>query len=238
MISRPELSVVVPARDEAANLGPLLVEIEEKLVGPGLAVEVIVVDDGSRDETPALLSELARRYGWLSVVRREASVGQSAAIGAGICLARGAAVATLDADLQNDPADLPGLWEIVRAGRADLAQGIRTPRCDPVARRAAAAAGRLARRALLKDPTRDTGCATRVFTAELGRRFPLHFRGMHRFLPVYARMLGARVVEVPVNHRPRRSGRSKYGAWSRAVSGLADCLAVRWMLRRYKAPDA
>jgi glycosyltransferase involved in cell wall biosynthesis len=236
MITKAELSVVVPARDEAESLGPLLREIEERLLLPGLPVEVIVVDDGSRDETPALLAELARRQAWLVAIRREESVGQSAAIGTGICVARGAAIATLDADLQNDPADLPGLWEIVKSGRADLAQGLRSPRRDPAARRAAAAVGRLARRVLLNDTTQDTGCATRVFTTELGKRFPLHFRGMHRFLPVYARMLGARVVEVPVNHRPRRYGRSKYGVWNRAVSGLVDCLAVRWMLLRYRPP--
>lgn len=238
MTSQPELSVVVPARDEAGNLGPLLSEIEERLIAPGLPVEVIAVDDGSRDETRTLLPALASRYEWLVVVRREESGGQSAAIGAGIRAARGAAIATLDADLQNDPGDLPGLWEIVQSGRADLAQGIRAPRRDSAARRATAAAGRLARRILLEDATRDTGCATRVFTAELGGQFPLHFRGMHRFLPVYARMLGARVVEVPVNHRPRRSGRSKYGVWNRASSGLVDCLAMRWMLRRYRGPGA
>lgn len=234
MAGEPELTIVVPARDEAENLPLLMVEIAERLAG--IRFEAIVVDDGSIDATPQALAELGRRYPWLASLRHEAPLGQSAALGSGFREARGAAVATLDADLQNDPADLPALWDLVRGGRFDLAQGMRASRRDPPSRILAAAAARGARRLLLGDRTRDIGCATRVMTTGLARRLPLEFRGMHRFLPILARMQGARVVEVPVAHRPRRSGRSHYGILDRGASGILDCLAVRWMLARHLPP--
>jgi dolichol-phosphate mannosyltransferase len=232
----PELSVVIPARDEAENLPALVAEIGEKLAG--IRIEAIVVDDGSNDGTPELLAQLTKEHPWLVALRHETSLGQSAALASGFRAARGAAIATLDGDRQNDPGDLPALWAIVRGGEADLAQGFRAARRDPFPRLAAAAAARQVRRFLLGDTTRDIGCATRVMTADLARRLPLDFRGMHRFLPILARMLGARVVELPVAHRARPAGRSHYGVLDRGVSGLFDCLAVRWMLRRHHPPDA
>jgi len=234
MAGAPELSVVVPARDEADNLPALLAEIGEKLAGSRF--EAIVVDDGSADATPAVLAALAARYPWLVTLRHDSPLGQSAALASGLRDARVEAIATLDADLQNDPGDLPALWALVRGGDADLAQGIRASRRDPWPRIAAAAAARGARRLVLGDETRDIGCATRVMTAGLARRLPLEFRGMHRFLPILARMQGARVAELPVAHRPRRSGRSHYGILGRGLSGIVDCLAVGWMLRRHRAP--
>jgi glycosyltransferase involved in cell wall biosynthesis len=235
-MSGAELSIVIPARDEAANLPLLLAEIGTAL--DRARFEVIVVDDGSGDDSAGILKRLGREIGWLRPVLLERPAGQSAALAAGIRAAAGSAVATLDADLQNDPADLPAMWDLVRAGRADLVQGIRTARCDGRVRRAAEAVGRAARRALVGDRTRDTGCATRVLTAELARRLPLDFDGMHRFVAAYASIVGARIVEVPVGHRPRRSGRSHYGLWERAGAGIHDALAVRWMRARYRAAAA
>jgi dolichol-phosphate mannosyltransferase len=232
----PDLSVVIPARDEAENLPALLDEMEQKLAG--IRIEAIVVDDGSSDVTPELLGRLRERHPWLVALRHDEPLGQSAALASGFRTARGAAIATIDGDRQNDPGDLPALWAIVRGGDADLAQGFRADRRDPLLRRAAAAAARPVRRILLGDTTRDIGCATRVMTAELARRLPLDFRGMHRFLPILARMQGARVVERPVTHRPRPAGRSNYGILDRGVSGFFDCLAVRWMLRRHRPPGA
>lgn len=230
----PALSVVIPARDEAANLPLLLAEIGEAL--SGVSFEAIVVDDGSTDGSPGILSRLRGEIPWLVPVLLDRPAGQSAALAAGIRMASGAAVATLDADLQNDPADLPGMWKPVRDGAADLVQGVRQERRDGLGRRASAAVGRATRRLIVGDRTRDTGCATRVLTAGLARSLPLDFEGMHRFIAAYAAITGARVLEVSVRHRPRRSGRSHYGLWDRAAAGFRDALAVRWMRARYRTP--
>jgi dolichol-phosphate mannosyltransferase len=230
-----ELSILVPARDEEPNLAALVGEVE-LLVSAGLALELLVVDDGSKDGTAAILSELSRTRPWLRPFRLPEPRGQSAALAAAMREATGSFVATLDADLQNDPADLPALLPALRRGEADLVQGVRVDRRDSAFRMLSSFVGYAARRAILDDATNDTGCSTRVFTRALGLRLPLAFRGMHRFLPVLARGFGARVLEVPVNHRPRRAGKTKYGAVSRAATGLVDCLAVRWMLKRHADP--
>jgi glycosyltransferase involved in cell wall biosynthesis len=230
-----ELSILVPARDEEPNLEALVGEVEA-LRRTGLAAELIIVDDGSTDGTPALLSRLARSRPWLRPFRLPEGRGQSAALAAAIQEAKGSLLATLDADLQNDPADLLTLLPPLRRGEADLVQGVRVDRRDSAFRKLSSFVGYAARRAILGDLTRDTGCSTRVFTPELGRRLPLALRGMHRFVPVLSRGMGARIIEVPVSHRPRRAGRSKYGALSRAAAGLVDCLAVRWMLKRHRDP--
>ncbi|HEX7008473.1 MAG TPA: glycosyltransferase, partial [Phycisphaeraceae bacterium] len=150
---------------------------------------------------------------------------------------RGLFIATLDADLQNDPADLPAMLELVRSGQADMVQGDRSRnRQDNVVRRVGSVVGRRFRRWLLGDPIRDTGCSARVVRAHIAKQFPLQFKGMHRFMPVYARMLGAQVVEMPVNHRPRAAGQTKYGlgVLNRGIAGFIDCLALRWMMKRYR----
>ena len=235
----PELSIVVPALDEEDNVRPLVEQVKLAVIDTGIDAELIVVDDGSTDGTTAKLLALSAQYPWLRPLRRHRRQGQSAALHAGIHAARGRYIAMLDADLQNDPADLPALLEPVRAGRADMAQGDRSAhRRDTFVRRVSSWVGRLTRRLLLGDTIHDTGCSARVVTAAVARQYPLQFKGMHRFLPVYARMLGARVIEVPVHHRRRAAGHTKYGVLNRGPSGLIDCLAVRWMLRRYRATAA
>jgi len=199
-----------------------------------LNLELIIVDDGSTDHTLPRLREAAQHYDWLTVLHRDRSAGQSAAMAAGIATARGAYIATLDGDLQNDPADLPAMLEAARQQHADLVQGMRTRRRDSRWRKISSWVGRTARRWLVNDPTFDTGCATRVMKRELARQLPLHFRGMHRFIPAYANLTGAKVVQVSVNHRPRTAGTSKYGVLNRAFVGLIDCFAVRWMAKRYR----
>lgn len=232
----PELSVVVPARDERDNLAPLLEQTRHALASAGIAGELIVVDDGSSDGTFAELVRLAGGQEFLRPLRLPEGRGQSAALAAGIAAARGRWIATLDGDLQNDPADLPGLLEMARQGGFDMVQGVRVNRRDSFPRKAGSRVAGWTRRLLLGDRTLDTGCATRVLTAVLARTFPLQFRGLHRFLPLYARRTGARVVETPVSHRPRLAGTSKYGLADRLFTGLVDCFAVRWMLRRYRSP--
>jgi glycosyltransferase involved in cell wall biosynthesis len=230
----PELSIVVPALNEEGNVGPLVEQVKLAVIGAGIEAELIVVDDGSSDGTLVRLRELASSHSWLRVLHRTKPMGQSAALHAGIAASRGRFVATLDADLQNDPTDLVRLLALVRAGHADMAQGLRIRRNDSPARKFSSWVGRTTRRLTLGDTIYDTGCSTRVVRAEIAQRLPLQFKGMHRFLPLYARMLGARVIEVPVNHRPRHSGVAKYGMWNRALCGLIDCFAVRWMRNRLR----
>jgi len=229
-----ELSIIVPALDEEDNVGPLVEEVYQRILAAGITAELIIVDDGSRDRTPERLAQLAAAYSWVRPLRRDKPRGQSAAMHAGIQAARGTFIATLDADLQNDPADLPVMLDIIKSQNADMAQGFRAKRQDNVIRKFSSWVGRTARSTILGDTIRDTGCSTRIVRAEIAKQFPLHFKGMHRFMPVYARMLGAKVVEVPANHRPRVAGVAKYGMLNRAFVGLVDCFAMRWMIKRYR----
>lgn len=236
-----ELSIVVPALNEEASIGGLIEEIEQAIVASGIAAELIVVDDGSSDGMPAALQALATTRPWLRSLRQPRTMGQSAAMGAGIAHARGHYVATLDADGQNDPADLVRMLDRVRRDGIDFVQGDRSAaRRDTAVKRISSRVGRLFRRVLLGDCIRDTGCSARMMRADIARQLPLQFKGMHRFMPVYARMLGAKVVEQPVHHRPRVAGESKYGMGilNRGLPGLVDCLVMRWMLRRYRQGTA
>ncbi|NBC11614.1 MAG: glycosyltransferase [Planctomycetes bacterium] len=236
-----ELAIVIPALDEQDNVGPLVEQVEQAVRAQGIDAQLVIVDDGSTDATPQRLAELARTRPWLTVLRREAARGQSAAMAAGIAAADAPCIATLDADLQNDPADLVPMLHRVRAGEADLVQGDRSrDRQDSAVRKFGSVVGRKARRWVLGDPVRDTGCSARVMRTDFAKRLPLQFKGMHRFIPAYTRMLGGRVVEMPVHHRPRTAGTSKYGLGllSRGPAGLCDLLAVAWMIRRYRDPAA
>lgn len=230
-----ELSVVVPARDEADNVGPLIRTIERALAPLGRSFEVIVVDDGSRDGTGAKLRQLMSQHPRLRCLAlRPGTSGQSAALAAGYRAARGELVSSLDADLQNDPRDLVRLIEHLEASGADLVQGDRSAaRRDGPIRRFGSLVGRLARRSVLRDRCRDTGCSLRVMRREVARALPLDLRGMHRFVPALTRQLDRRVEEVSVGHRQRRAGISKYGlGLRRALPGLIDLLAVRYMASR------
>ncbi len=236
------LSVVVPAHNEQDNVARLLEELTAALDGRGLDYEVIVVDDASSDETPAVLLDLLGRYERLSVLRLSPMLsggpnGQSAAFGAGVRAARGELIAMLDADLQNDPADLAAMLELLERTGADMVQGDRRrARRDSLGRRAASGVGRLFRRLLLGDTIKDTGCSLRVMRRAVAVAMPFEFRGMHRFVPITARQLGYTVVEKPVSHRPRVAGKAKYGVLDRALPGLHDCIGVRWMAARRRSP--
>jgi dolichol-phosphate mannosyltransferase len=179
-------------------------------------------------------------HDWLRVYAMTATPpgrgnGQSAAFHAGIRRARGRVIALLDADLQNDPADLPAMLEAMRTHKADMVQGDRSAdRRDTAWRRFSSWVGRTFRRTMLGDTIRDTGCSLRVFRREVGLALPLQYKGMHRFIPFYARTLGYTVIEHPVHHRPRTAGVAKYGAWNRALPGLRDLIAVRWMRSRLR----
>ncbi|MEX0775488.1 MAG: glycosyltransferase family 2 protein [Phycisphaeraceae bacterium] len=232
----PELSIVVPALNEEDNVAPLIDEIRRVIrEQAGIDAELIVVDDGSTDSTLAKLRAAAAENHWIRVLHRDIARGQSAAMFAGIAAARGRYVATLDADLQNDPADLPAMLDKLRRNEADMVQGDRSAnRNDTMVRRFSSWIGRTTRRLLLGDSIRDTGCTARVLRTDIARRFPLQYKGAHRFLPFYARLLGGRVIEMSVHHRPRVAGVAKYGVLNRGWAGLIDCLALRWMANRYR----
>lgn len=240
MVSKPrvDLSIVAPAHNEQDNLRQLVQEITQALEPLSLIYEIVVIDDGSTDRTQHVLRELTAAFPRLRGFRmlhtpHNRGHGQSAAFHAGFRMSRGDLIAVLDADCQNDPRDIPLMLDVMRQTGADLVQGDRShARNDNLIRRTSSMVGRMFRRALLNDTIRDTGCSLRLMRREVALAIPLEFRGMHRFIPVTARHLKFNVVEVPVNHRPRTAGVAKYGIMNRAIPGLIDCLAVRWMYHR------
>ena len=225
----PELSLVIPAYNERENLGPLLAEIETALNGRNY--EVVIVDDGSTDGSLETLRALQREYPQLRFVAFERNAGQTAAFAAGFRAARGSIVITLDADLQNDPADIPQLLEALDRTGATAVAGYRATRRDTPWKRLQSRIANGIRNRLNGEVIRDTGCSLKAFRADAVRSLPL-FGGMHRFLPTLIKMQGGTVAEVPVGHRPRRYGVTKYGMWNRVLRSLVDAFAVRWMQRR------
>ena len=225
----PYLSVVVPCFDERDNVESLHGEIVRALGSVSGGFELIYVDDGSRDGTDERLAKIAAEDARTRVIRFPENRGQTAALAAGFRAARGELIATLDGDGQNDPADLPRL--LAGLVSADVVNGVRVSRQDGPLRRLSSRIGNGVRNWATGERVSDVGCSLRVMRAVYVKRVKL-FRGMHRFLPTLLRMEGARVIELPVGHRPRRAGRSKYGVANRLFVGIADVLAVRWMIKR------
>lgn len=225
----PWLSVVVPLHDEQDSLEPLHRELDAALAGVAGGLELIFVDDGSRDASLGRLRDLAAKDPRVRVLALDRQHGQSAALDAGFRAARGAVVVTLDADGQNDPADIPRL--LAALDGADVVNGVRAGRRDDWRRRVSSRVANGFRNALTHEHVTDVGCSLRAMRAEPLRRVKL-WRGAHRFLPTLLRLEGARVVELPVVHRPRRHGRSKYGVLDRLFAGLADVFGVRWLQSR------
>jgi len=220
---------VIPAYNERENLAPLLEEIGAALAGRDY--EVIVVDDGSTDGSLDALKALQRREPRLHYIAFERNAGQTAAFAAGFRAARAPVVITLDADLQNDPADIPLLLDTMEQTGATAVAGYRASRRDTPWKRLQSRIANGVRNRLNGEAIRDTGCSLKAFRADAVRALPL-FAGMHRFLPTLIKMHGGTVAEVPVGHRPRRHGATKYGMWNRVLRSLVDALAVRWMQRR------
>ena len=230
-----ELSVVIPVHNEADNIAALIAEIAAALDGR-IDYEIVYVDDGSTDGTAAALGALKATHRRLRVVRHGARSGQSAAIRTGVKAARAPWVATLDGDGQNDPADIPSLWAL-RGDHPVMIAGERTKRRDPWSKRVASRWANRIRARLLRDHTPDTGCGLKLFPRALFLELP-YFDHMHRFLGALMIRQGAAVVSVPVNHRPRLKGRSKYGFWDRLWVGIADLFGVMWLQRRAHLPRA
>lgn len=227
----PDLSVVIPVFNEEANLEPLWRELRPVLEGLALSFEVVFVDDGSQDRSADVIRGFREQDPRVRLVRLKGNAGETAATDAGFRAARGRWVVTMDADLQNDPADIPRLlahldqWDAVTGWRVHRDAG------DRWARRVASRVANTIRNWLSEESIQDSGCTFRAFRRECLRGLVL-YRGFHRFIPTLLRMRGFRVLELPVNHRPRRFGRSKYGVFDRALEALADLLVVRWMKRR------
>ena len=228
----PAVSVVVPLFNEEENVPILQSELTAALTG--LDYEIIFVDDGSSDGT---VERIALGPG-IRVLRFEKNAGQSAALYAGLHSARGKTAVLIDGDLQNDPADIPRLLAEIEGG-ADLVCGYRAQRKDTFVKRVTSRVANFVRSRFTKDGVRDTGCTLKAMRREcIGALLP--FKGMHRFIPALVKGAGYRLVEVPVNHRPRKFGQSKYGLGNRALRATVDMFGVRWLLSRrlnYKMRD-
>ena len=232
----PELSVLLPAYNEEACIVAVVREAADVLRGLGRPFEILVVDDGSTDAMPQRLLELRQDLPELRVLRLANNSGQSAALGAAFQAAQGSIFVTLDADGQNDPADIPAL--VAKLESCDVCCGYRAQRQDTWSKRYGSRMANAVRNRALRETIRDTGCTLKAFRAEWARPLPLQFRGMHRFLPALMAMAGARIEEIPVHHRPRAAGKSKYTNWGRLKETLWDLWAVRWMQKRYRSVRA
>lgn len=231
MTRLPVLSAVLPVKDEEGSVGDLHAELVAALEGLGEPWEIVWVDDGSTDRSPDLLAGLARDDDRVRLVRLARNYGQSTAMIAGAEAARGEWIATLDADGQNDPADLAALWAPIASGEADVATGIRGERHDTWVRRLSSRIANAVRNRATGDAIADVGCSLRIVPRAAFLSVP-RFEGMHRFLPTLLKMRGCRVVERPVSHRPRRAGEAKYGIHNRLWTGLADLFVVRRLRKR------
>ena len=229
------VSIVVPVRNEADNVAPLIAEIATALDGRW-PYEIIYVNDGSTDATAERISALMEQRGNLRQLRHEKSSGQSAAVRSGVRAARGGIVATLDGDGQNNPAFLPDLIAAIENGgsRVGLAAGQRVGRKDTGFKKLQSRIANGVRSAILRDGTRDTGCGLKAFRREVFLMRP-YFDGLHRFLPALVRREGYEVAYVDVIDRPRRSGVSNYGFFDRLWIGIMDLAGVWWLIRRKKS---
>lgn len=225
----PYLSVIIPVYNEEENVTPLTTELMEVLNNLNKSFEVIFVDDGSTDRSLAILKELQKKFRDIRIIKFRRNCGQTAGFDAGISAARGEVIVTMDADLQNDPHDIPKLLE--KIGDFDAVCGWRQKRNDNFIRRISSRIANGVRNRLSGESIRDVGCSLKAFRSVYAKKMKL-FTGMHRFFPTLIKMEGGRVTEVPVNHRQRKFGAPKYNIRNRIVGSFIDLLAVCWMKKR------
>jgi glycosyltransferase involved in cell wall biosynthesis len=225
-----DISIVAPVYNEVDNVDPLVIELLSVLRPLGRPFEILLVDDGSNDGTAEKIAAATLREPEVRGLHLKTNYGQTAAFDAGFKNALGAIVVTIDADLQNDPHDIPALLAALDGNMA--AVGYRTTRRDTFLRRASSHVANAVRNRISGDDIIDTGCSLKAFRVEALRSIKL-YTGMHRFLPTLIRIEGGRVVQIPVAHRPRTAGASKYGVWNRAFRSFLDLLVVRWMTSRH-----
>jgi len=232
MISKDTfISIVLPVYNEEENIQPLterLIRVLSSLENP---VEILFIDDGSTDASVQRMEEMRESYPnhGFRIIQLDRNHGLSTALAAGFEAARGEVVVSLDADLQNDPADIPNLLE--KLPEYDAVLGWRVDRKDPFVKRVSSKIANFIRKKVLDDPIHDTGCTLKAYKASYVKRIKM-FKGMHRFLGVLITMEGGTITEVPVRHHPRQFGTSKYGLWNRLISPQMDLFAVRWMKKR------
>jgi dolichol-phosphate mannosyltransferase len=228
-----EIAVIVPVYNEEDNVLPMAREVSDAMKNAGRSYELVFVDDASTDGTWKKVEEARRQFPNVRGLRHAVNSGQSAALWTGIQASHSDIIATLDGDLQNDPADIPQMLPSLL--KADFVCGVRAKRRDTFVRRSSSKIARWARRSALNVDFCDTGCAMRVFKrSALAGVFP--FNGFHRFLPVLVHGNGVSTLEVPVNHRPRVAGVSKYGVWNRVWRGIYDLIALSWFQKRRLRP--
>jgi glycosyltransferase involved in cell wall biosynthesis len=232
MDESPYLSLVIPAYNEQENIPTLLTRVENSLKQLGKPFEVIIIDDGSTDETPKMLDEAMTRLPWLRVLRMRKNSGQSAAFEAGFDAARGQIIATIDADLQNDPEEIPRLVPLLDEKNVDMITGWRKERQDTNFRRWQSRQANRIRNWITEETVNDSASSLKLYRAHAIKGIKL-FRGAHRYFPTLVKMRGGTVFETPVKHSQRYAGTAKYGFGNRAFVGIYDLFGVRWMKKRY-----
>lgn len=230
MNEKIEISVVVPVYNEEENLPILIPQITEVLRSLGKVYEIIFVDDGSVDQSRHILKEMAKDYPEMRIIGFRKNCGETAAGAAGIREARGEIIITMDADLQNDPKDIPKMIEYLK--EYDMVTGWRQKREDSFVKRITSKIANQIRNWISGERIMDSGCTFRAYKRECLQNIKF-YKGMHRFMPTLIKMEGFRVIEIPVSHHPRKFGTSKYTTWNRMWRAFVDLLAVRWMKSRH-----
>ncbi|HVT89567.1 MAG TPA: glycosyltransferase family 2 protein [Tepidisphaeraceae bacterium] len=232
MDESPYLSLVIPAYNEQENVPTLLQRVEASLNRIGKPFEVLIIDDGSTDDTPRLLNEAAKKSPWLRILRMQQNSGQSAAFEAGFEAARGQIIATIDADLQNDPEEIPRLLPMLDEQKVDMITGWRKDRQDTNFRRWQSRQANRIRNWITQETVNDSASSLKIYRAHAIRGIKL-FRGAHRYFPTLVKMRGYSVYETPVKHSQRFAGTAKYGFGNRAFVGIYDLIGVRWLKKRW-----
>ncbi len=235
LMDHVSLSVVIPVFNEEQNVPVLVEKLAGILAGWPGGAEILFVDDGSTDQTLALLRRAQQNHAQIRVAHFRRNHGQTAAMAAGFRLAKGDVIVTLDGDLQNDPAEIPRLVEMLKGW--DVVCGVRERRKDGAWKRLSSRIANGYRNWMTGDDIIDTGCTLRAYRREAVANLEL-FKGLHRFLPTLLKMRGCRVTQVPVSHLPRVAGKTKYGTWGRMIKGIGDVRAVRWMKKNWIAYEA
>jgi glycosyltransferase involved in cell wall biosynthesis len=232
MNPEPYLSLVVPAYNEEEVIPTLLQRVEASLQALGKPFEVLIIDDGSSDRTPTLLAEARKTRPWLRVLRMQKNAGQSAAFEAGFAAARGQLIATIDADLQNDPEEIPRLVQLLEEKKVDMITGWRKDRQDTRFRRWQSRQANRIRNWITQETVNDSASSLKVYRAQCVKGLKL-FRGAHRYFPTLVKLRGYTVFETPVKHSQRFAGTAKYGFGNRAFVGIYDLIGVRWLKKRW-----